>query len=463
LGRITDIQNIINSTIPHYSHVKVFPRGLPLFIDPLLRGTVRFCRRTGNSISTVNTDNTFFFSEAPKLKNRSVVLTRNPLPAWVSPGVIVSLGPRKELNVIDDVVDTTLILTQELRRNYTTQDSLLLYAHPLKISVDTSVGDIEVFVKSKYKLANGEVFAYLQATNLLQSLTEIRASQAVYLGTTADPVYVYLYKLTLEKSLEKKLLTNEIVYHRMFPAYFSQQIRVPNALQTTDPIGPFLLDILSGRLTEGKSFKETLSLKTLDRNGNYLSGNSGTYLPIEKNHVIFDRPLSAHYPMYWETAEGSMRITPSRCVLKVNGDFKFVVGLRCVPHIPAGKSWRINLNSNEDCSIRFIFSPHPEQEFFLAANVNQTITVTIPTGEDASHIEINVLGNSGSCEVKLSDWTLSQSTVEQIEYSLLVEAEGEAKYQSTGIILKPYFIGSEFLRTYWDANLATFDGGKVYF
>jgi len=385
------------------------------------------------------------------------------LPDWVSSDVIISLGPHKELNVIEDIVDTTLILRTPLQKNYTDQDQLLLHAFPLLVSFPSVSGSISIQVKSHYKLANGDVFAYLHDASLLQSLTEIRVSSAVYLGTTPDPFFTNLYSITLEKPVEKALETNEMVYHRMFPAYFSSAIRVPNALLTSDPIGPFLLDILSGRLLEGKTFRETLALRTLDRTGTYITGNSGTYLTIDKNHVIIDRPLSAHYPMFWEVAEGSMRLTPSRCVFKTNDLGQFVVGLRCIPKIPPNRSWRISLKSNEDCTIRFIFKPHAMQEFFLPSAINQNILVTIPAGEDVSDIEINVLGLSNVCEVQMSDWTPAQSSVEQLEYSFLIEAEGDATYQATGMILKPYFLGSEFLKTYWDSSSTTFDGGKVYF
>jgi hypothetical protein len=463
VGRLQDIENVINSTISHYSHVKVFPRGLPLFIDSLLRGVIRFGRRTGNSISVINPDNTYFFKTPPKIRDQSITLTRNPLPEWVSTDVIVSLGPRKELNVIDDIVDSTLLLKIPLQKNYTDQDQLLLYAFPLLVSFPAASGSTTLQVKSKYKLANGEIFAYLQDARLLQSLTEIRVTSAVFLGTTPDPFFTNLYSITLEQPIDKDVETNEVVYHRMFPAYFSAAIRVPNALLTSDPIGPFLLDILSGRLLEGKTFRETLALRTLDRSGNYISGNSGTYLTIDKNHVIIDRPFSAHFPMFWEVAEGSMRLTPSRCIFKTNQQSQFVVGLRCIPPIPPNKSWRISVKSNEDCTLRFIFKPHAMQEFFLPSAINQNLLVTIPAGEDVTQIEINVLGLSSVCEVSISDWTPAQSSVEQIEYSFIVEADGDATYQSTGMLLKPYFIGSEFLKTYWDSNATTFDGGKVYF
>jgi len=39
---------------------------------------------------------------------------------------------------------------------------------------------------------------------------------------------------------------------------------------------------------------------------------------------------------------------------------------------------------------------------------------------------------------------------------------GTGVYQASGLIMKPYFMGSEFLKTSYDIN-ASYDSGKIYF
>ena len=166
--------------------------------------------------------------------------------------------------------------------------------------------------------------------------------------------------------------------------------------------------------------------------------------------------------MFWEIAEGTMRLTPNRVVFKVNEENKFVLGHKCIPPIPEDHEWRISVFSNEDCTIRFIFNPHPFQEFTLLSGITQTLTVTIPPGADVTDIEINILANSNICEVQLADWSPTQNIVDQIEYSFVADVSGQATWQSTGLVLKPYFIGSEFLKATWDSG-DEHDGGKVWF
>jgi hypothetical protein len=461
MGRIQRIEEIVNSTIQTAAHAKIFPRGLPRFVDSLLRGTIRFGKRTGNSISVINTDNTFNFLTVPQTRDNRVVLERES--EWLTPSAIISLGPEKELHEIDDVIDNTIITKDLLARSFTDQDQVLLHSYPLLAAVNTANGSAEITVKSHYKLANGDVFVYLQTLGLLQSITEIRVEEAVFLGTTTDPFFTLLYRLELESVIERDIEAQGLVYHRAYPAYFSFSIRVPNALFTAEPEGPFLLDILSGKLLEGQEFRETFAVKTLSRAGSFIKGTPFLFETIEKNFIILDRQLAAHVPMFWTIAEGSMRITPTRVVFKVDAISVFVVGTKCVPNLPADKEWRISVVSNEDCTMRFFFNPHPFQEFTLLSGIAQTITVTIPPGADVTDIEINILANSNICEVQVSDWTPSMNTVDQIEYSFIAEATGEATYQSTGLILKPYFIGSEFLKATWDSSDDKFDGGKIWF
>ena len=460
MGRIQRIEEIVNSTINTYGHTKIFPRGLPRFADQLLRGTIRFGKRTGNNISVINPDNTFDFATAPKIQDETITLTR--ATEWATVGGIVSMGPGRELHKIEDVVDETIILEKELKRDYTLNEQVLIHSFPMLSSIDTPSGATSILVKSHHQLANGDVLGYLQEGDLLQSYTEVRIAKATRLGTTTDLFFSLLYHLELDDPIERELVSNSEIFLRCYPAYFSAAVRVPNALFTSDPLGPFLIDLLSGKLLEGNEFRETLGVRTINRTGGYVLGDSTSFVTVPKNTVILDRTINAHAPMFWELGEGSMKITPSRVVFQVNEKFQFVVGLKCVPHLPTDKSYSISLISNEDCSIRFYFNPHPFQEFNLISGISQTVTVTIPAGDEVTDIEINVLSTSDACQVQASDWTPLQDTVEEVQYTFVIEAEGDATYQSTGLIVKPYFLGSEFLKATYDVG-DLYDGGKVYF
>jgi hypothetical protein len=548
MGRLSKIEQTVNDTISHYGHVKIFPRGLPRFVDSLLRGTIRFGKRSGNTISLLNPDNTYFFETPPQTRDDKFVLKN--VNKWIIEDCILSFGPERELHQVHDVIDQTVLLKTNLTQTYTSDDKVLLHSFPMLVSVDTNVGDTVVTVKTHYDIANGDVLVYLQDEKLLQSLSEIKIIKATKLGSVGDMYFNYLYSLELEKPITKQIVSNALVYMRAYPAYFSAPVRVPNALFTSEPIGPFLIDILSGRLTEGQEFKETFSIRTLNRSNNYNLGTSTSYVVVDKNYLILDRSIPVHAPMFWDLAEGSMRMTPSRIVLKVNNtlsydntgliDFhynplngrvtyagaanlsnvdignlfrdgngyeynvidvnvtynyitilnfsgeiptsistsvinhldgairkvtenKFCAGIKCVPNLSPNHSWRISLLSNEDCSIRFIFHPNEPQEVSLLSGIPKSTTVTIPAdSEPITDIEINVTSQANICEVRMNEWSPTKDTVEQIEYSFVVHAIGTGVYQASGLIIKPYFMGSEFLKTSYDIN-STYDSGKLYF
>jgi len=461
MGRLNRIEQVINDTISHYSHVKLYPRGLPRFADSLLRGTIRFGKRTGNTISLINPDNTFAFSEPPQARDTKFIL-KYPTP-WIVNESIISLGPERELHRVDDVVDTTIIIDSPISQAFTAQDKVLLHSYPMMSSIDISKGDTSIVVKSHYPLANGDVFAYLQTETLLQSLTEIKITKATRLGTTTSPFYTLLYSLELANPIEKDILSNSLVYIRAYPAYFSYPVRVPNALFTSEPLGPFLIDLLSGRLLEGNEFEETLAIKTINRTGGYVIGDSTSYSTVDKNFILFNRSVPAHTPMFWSLAEGTMRLTPTKIVFKVGPDNKvFCCGTKCVPHLPTDFNWRVSLTANEDCTIRFIFAPNAAQEFSLVSGIPLNTIISIPAGDAVTDIEINISSAASICQVSMGDWTPVKDTVEQIEYSFVVHAIGNATYQSSGLIIKPYFLGSEFLKTSYDIG-SSYDSGKVYF
>lgn len=547
MGKLSKIEQTVNDTISHYGHVKIFPRGLPRFVDSLLRGTIRFAKRSGNTISLLNPDNTYLFETTPQTRDNKFTLKN--INKWISEDCIVSMGPERELHQVYDVVDQTVLLKTNLTQTYTTNDKVLLHSYPMLVSVDVAAGDMAITVKSHYNIANGDIFVYLHDDALLQSLTEVKIVKATRLGSIGDSFYGFLYSLELEKPIERPIVSNAIVFMRAFPAYFSAAIRVPNALFTSEPIGPFLIDMLTGRLTEGSEFNETFAIRTLNRNNNYNFGNATSYVTVDKNYLILKRSIPVHAPMFWELAEGSMRLTPSRIVFKVNstlsydntdlisfqldpsngritykgsvnlsnveignlfrdgsgteyrvtdvdvtynniiilalsGDIptsistsvnkhldgsirkitenKFCAGIKCIPPLTTDHGWRVSLLANEDCSIRFIFTPNAPQEFNLVSGISKNVTITIPTGALVTNIEINITSLANICEVRMNEWSPTKDTVEQIEYSFVVDAVGTSTYQASGLIIKPYFMGSEFLKTSYDIN-STYDSGKIYF
>lgn len=632
MGYLSKIETIVNDSISAYGHTKIVMRGLPYFVDPLLRGDVRFSKRTGNNISFLNPDNQYLLEDS--IPTKTVVVPLKYPCFWISPGSVLSFGPNKEFAEVSDTSSdgTKIILTSPLRLAFAVDESILLYASPLKVHSSAIAGITSIEVKSHWFLANGDTFCYLQSPGLFQSSDEIKIDKAEYLGISSDPYYSKVYRLQLSKPTTVELKGGEVVYIRAFPAYQSQAVRIPNVVSSSDEMGPFLLDYLSGRLTEGQSFKETFSLKAFSNYGDYVYGDNVSFENIGKNFSIIERPWANAYSLFWEIAEGSMSYTPSRVVFKAaplemsyhfknnqtprvgftyegssgkitysgpvdlgesaigdlfldsagnkftvsgvnregpkpsiqiveigtldyvfapvvvsagssvitleevppeimvgwsvvgsqvpNGTLvtgitpttvtisnnafaggdsvfmfhspqifpaegsvnqadpiadtdgaiitnnsserrKFCLATRCVPPLPANRSFKSSIRSNTDVSVRFIFHPNPPQEFNLIGGLNTPVELNL--GDlPVSSIEINMTGFSDLAELTMTDWTPLNAPVDQVQYTIVVDAVGVASYQASGLIIKPLFHGVEYLKsTYDSAN--KYDSGKVYF
>lgn len=460
MGRISRIEEVVNSTISSYAHTKIFPRGLPVYLDSLLRGSTRFAKRTGNNIAVINPNNTFSFTTLPSVSDTVVQLVN---PSGIVINSILSIGPGKELLQVSDVINNNFLITNPIKVTPLSTDKCLLYAVPIIVAETASKGTTTITVKCNLPLTNGDIFVHLYSQDLLQSLTEIKTTQVSYLGTTTDINYPNLYRLSLISPLTVALNTNTITYIRAFPAYFSQVIPIPNATFTSEPLGPFLLDFLSGNLLEGNAFGENLSVRLLNRSNEYIFGDVGTYVSVDKNAGIFNRPWSSAYPMFWDVAEGHIKLSSNRCHFFTNDKKVFCAGIRCIPFIevPNDLHFRISLKSNEDCSLRIIFNPNSPQEINLTAGATSTFTITLSSSTPVENVEINILSSTNTCEVQMTDWSLVEGIVTSIQYNIMIEAIGQATYNATGMILKPYFLGSELLKGTYDSGI-TFDGGRVY-
>lgn len=461
MGRLTRIENTVNSSLSTYGQVKIVPRGLPYFIDNLLRGEIRFGRRTGNSTAVMNPDNTYKLANTVERGAGIVELTTTP--AWISPNSIVSVGLGKELRLVADVIDSTIVLNEVLKFAYEQSDFLLLHSSPIVMLATATKGSTTVQVKSKYSLGNGDTFVYQLSPGLLNSISEIKAPTVSFGGTTGDPAYPKVYVLNLEKPLERDLEIDEMVYFRAYPAYFSNRIRVPNPVNSSDQMGPFLIDNLSGRLVEGPNFDETLAIKLIDRRGNYIQGDDLFYTTINKNFHVLRRPIRAHSFLFFDVAKGEMRFTPQRLVMSNSEENLFRIGQKMVPPLPAnGVIYKFTTRSTVNAEMRIFLHPYETPILLNIKPEPQTHEVVFPTDiTPIQSIEITVISETADVYIEMGDWAVD-ATVNEIEYSLVVEATGFAGYQSTGLLLKPLFLSTDLLQGQYDSG-DSYDMGFIYF
>jgi len=469
MGRLSRIESVINGTIDAYAHSKLVPRGLLYYADTLLRGTIRFAKRTGNSISVFSPDNTYKLAENVNSNTNSFYIANTS--KWMCINAILSMGPGQEFAQISDISDTLVTVLDTLIMPYTTIQSVQLYAVPIQAGSNTQAGATSMTVQTYYPLANGDSLVYMVSSGLLQSTTEVLITQVVDLGSSTDPYYTHLYQVGLAGPLLTSFEYLDEIYMKCKPAYFGTSVKVPQLATSSDQMGPFLMDYMSGMMIEGVPYKETFSIRGRDRTGSIVLGTGTDFMTVSKNHVIMERPIKAHTPLFWQLAEGTFRFTPSRIVLNVgdqlgtgidaNG-YKFCAETRCTPNIEADTTWSLSVKANQDLTLRFWFKPYGFQEFTLTSGLAQTITVGAIGSQPITHIMINVLASASDGQVTMSDWTTNNATIDSMDYCIVADAIGISTWQSSGLICKPYFLSTDVLGTNYDIG-TNYDSGKVYF
>lgn len=457
-GRLTRIEKVINSQLDSL-HVKVVPRGVPYFVDSLLKGTIRFAVRTGANNAVLNPQNTFRIgSEIPA---GVISMEMSEVSSWMDIDSILSVGPYKETVVLEDIIDNKIVFNQRLKFSYQASDEILLYATPLIPNGLANKGAKLITVLSKYKLGNGDVLTYPATPGFLQSLTESKILKATYGGISANPVYKYVYVLSLEKELSRDIVEEEKVYFRSFPAYFSPQIRVPNLYNSTVDMGPFLLDYMSGKITEGFNPDEYFSIKLLDRAKGHNLGTEFEYVDSSKNYVVLKRPIDSRTFALFNVIKGDARLKPNRVVMDVDSDRKFRISQSLTPELDfTGQKYRFSTISNTSGTLILYFEPGDKIEITIAAG-NQSHLIGIPSGIKY-RMDVVFVSDTDKGRLQMSNWTQVGPQIQFIEYSLVVHTDGRGKYQTTGLILKPYFITPEILRGRYDYG-ESFDGGFAFF
>ena len=453
--KISELENIINSQLD-YQNIKVIQRGIPYFIDSLLRGTMRFSKRTGNSNSVINVDNTYKIAENIDSGNNRIRVVGNT--DWIDIGSIVSFGPFKENKVVNDVDGNVVITTDRTRFSYSTMEEMLLFASPMKVNGDhvSNIDTIQVY--SKYKIANGDVFGFLATDGVIQSFTEIDIEVAQLIGVSSNPEMPHVYNLNLKDKITKGFSADSVVYIRSYPAYFSRQIRVPKQHNSVNSMGAFLFDVMSGRLTETFSPKETVSLKTLTNSGKYIIGSNIKYDTINKNIAIHNRNIDSRSFVFFNQADGDSRLTKNRLVMQTK-NFKYRTTEKLVPAIDFNGA-TYNFNTLSEMSGKLIIYIDNHQVILDLIAGSQSHSVTMPVGE-SNQLDL-VISSVTDGKVFMSNWNLVGDHAEILEYAITTKITGIGTYQSMGASVKPYFMIPEMMIGRYDEG-DSYNNGFVMF
>lgn len=460
MAEYQDIQNIIEQATVEYATLKVVPRGTPIFPDILMTGEMRFAIRLGANFSVLTPDNTTTLTSAVTVQNTSLPVAR-VLP-WLEQGALVTFNGIEQYQVIDwSAQNGTIILGQPLLQPQALGDTVKLWATPIRVEVNSAAGSSTIFVNSRYTLMNGDTVSF-PINSLLSSLTERNILVAQNAGPSGDPEFPTTFALTLDQPMPIDLIAQEsVIFMRAWPGYYSPVLTVPK-LQNPSQMGPFLLDYLSTPLDSTPQYIETFSTRTFDSGANPVVGTLNSMVTVGKNYPVPQRPIWAESMLFWKIIRGSGGFTfPNRYRLITDSEGKARVRTDLVPKFPSGNTWTMKVTPTSSGIFRVLSGTYGFQDFTISANVTQTLTFSTPPGGTVDRLEFLTLLDQPGATVVLQDANIQGALVASFQYGFVFQLLGSSNFQSTSIIVKPYFLSLSDLSTTYDSG-QTYDSGFIY-
>jgi len=458
MGKYGRIEKYLEQTVPEYAALKIVPRGTPLFPDLLLTGAARFARRLGANFGVLTPDNQVTLTADASIE--STVLTIDRILQWFEVNALVTFNGVEMMRISDWDTDHLLLLLQErLTATRLVGEKLTLWATPLVMHLAATAGDNQIVVRSRYGIENGDVVTF-PVSDLLNSLKENNVLLSETAGSSGDPEFPYLFLLTLEENLPIDLGTGSSIYLRAYPAYRSKVLNVPK-IQPRQ-LGPFCLDYVATPLDAVKSYSEIFSVRTLSSAGNPIAGTLSALQTIERNFPVWQRPFWAENLLFWQVRRGSGGFqNPNRYLMKVGEDRKARVSTRLVPAFPSGDVWTFVVESDSDGLLRFKRNPYGFQDYYLTAHVPQVVTLSTPPGGEWDRLDIVVELEQPGRQVSFQDSIVTGPVCTAFQYGFVFRVVGTTNFQSTSVIVKPYFLSLVDLTSRYDQG-DQYNSGLLY-
>lgn len=459
MGNYKRITQLLERSVPDYTNLQIVPRGTPIFPDLLMTGQMRFARRTGANLAVLNPDNQIKLTTDALVATQILSVTR--VLDWIEQDSLITFNGTEMLQVEDFDPDMNRIfLKAPLGTARVSGSKLTLWATPLQIHLPANPGDVQITVRSRYHLLNGDAVT-LPVSSEISSLKQISVELATYAGDSLDPVYPFLYVLTLQEALPVELLSASRLFLRAFPGYLSNQIRVPKLKQ--GQMGPFLLDFMASPLDSVASYPEIFSIRTYDGNGTAVQGTAGALLTTTRNHPIVERPIWGENILFWQVIRGSGGFTyPNRYRLLCDAAGQARVQTKLVPEFPTGQTYRFRVKAGGNGLFRIYRGETlGYQDFTLVANTLTPIDVTTPPGATFDRMEFIFDLDTAGAEIQILDSEVIGATVATFQYGYVFRVVGETNFQASSVIVKPYFLSLADLTARYDQE-NTYNSGSLY-
>lgn len=460
MGKYKQVTDLVEGAVPEFTTMKVVPRGTPIFPDLLMTGQMRYARRLGANFSVLNPDNEVQLTEAANLKD--TILNVSRILPWYEANALLTFNKTEMMQVVDwDPGTLQVVISEPVSTERDANTPLYLWATPLVVHVAANQGDTTLVLRTRYNILNGDVLTIPVAMDAINSLQELGVTLSQSAGSSGDSEFPFLFTVTLDKPLPLDLaaVTSQ-VYLRAYPGYTSAVLRLTR--YQAGQLGPFLADYVASPLDSVPSYEEVFSLRTLNGGDIPIEGTTSSFITVPKNYPIQHRPIWAENLLFWQIKRGSGGfIYPNRYRLITDEEGLGRVATRIVPPLPSGGTWTFKVQAGGTGKVRVYTDPYGYADYSVMAHATSVITLTTPPGGQINRIEFLAQLDIPGAEVVIADSIFQGQVASQIQYTMVFKVLGETNFQSTSLIIKPYFLSLSDMSAQYDEG-QTYNSGLIY-
>ncbi len=322
------------------------------------------------------------------------------------------------------------------------------------------IGGVEaqLTVRGRFDVLLGDKLWIQSDPNLLLSGVEYEVS-FVQANTTSMSLRNSVVGLNVALPVGA-IADDSVVYLRAYPAYRSPVVRVPDVNRAPYPIGPFVLDYVSGSMNDRPDQPEFLSVQTFDVTGAPIDPYPRL---VRKNTPVIGVPIHQSAFLFFNVHSGSCFYRNQRVILRTDEHGKCLIWADLLPAWTGPFAWqaRMRFVSGSSLRVRYQFFPNePVEAGFGGGGISKNLTFEIPGGVESTRLLLILQGEPNG-EIEMDGWNCVRDEVARVQYGIVAERVGRTDWQANSIQLKPYFKTIADLRTQLDSGIHL-DSGTLF-
>jgi hypothetical protein len=243
--------------------------------------------------------------------------------SWVSTthnvsGPILEVNATQRATIIDaNLQDFTITVGEEIQESLGAGSWIRVWGFPTMLEGGVSKNATTLRISSSLRLTQGD---QLQVPIVENDSSYTTSYDIIDLDFIEYDTEGYKYNLTLGSGLFRDITSDETLFIRAYPAYFSGRVPLPDySAAFLKTIGPFLVDWLSGPLVHQEKAVEYFNIQQYRADRSPLT----PMLPSGHNGQVNIMPITSEQFLFWQLIEGSINHDGSHAIATCNAEGHF--------------------------------------------------------------------------------------------------------------------------------------------